>query len=79
MKILAPSGTQRNAILREVNGQIAIYDIFSSPPIAIQELDPTSITTKHKKGKQVVTQNEEKHSSMDGGLAEAAMQPRPAQ
>ena len=34
LKILAPCGMQRNAILREVNGQIAIYDIFSSPPVA---------------------------------------------
>ena len=61
------------------NNPIIIEDKKRVGPTPIQELDPTSITTKRKKGKQVVTQNKEKHSSIDGGLAEAAMQPRPAQ
>ena len=61
------------------NNPIIIEDKKRVGPTPIQELDPTSITKKRKKGKQVVTQNEEKHSNTDGGLAEAAMQPRPAQ
>ena len=58
---------------------IIIEDKKRAGPTPLQELDPKSITTKRKKGKQVVAQNEEKHFNMDGGLAEAAMQPRPAQ
>lgn len=41
----------------------------------LQELDPNSISVKHKKGKKVVGQNEEKNFHMDGGMAVAAVQP----
>nr|POF20566.1 hypothetical protein CFP56_73345 [Quercus suber] len=50
--------------------------IGSSP---LQELDPNSTLLKRSKGKQKVGQHLRNEHSMDGGVAEAAKQPRLAQ
>lgn len=57
---------------------IIIEDKKRAGPTPLQEQDPNSLAIKRKKGKKVATQNEEKHFNMDGILAEALVQPRPA-
>ena len=75
--------SQHNPWTKDDGPAAMIYDTnlgwIDEPLGPTTKLGPNSITTKLMKGKQVVTQNEEKHFSMDGGLVEAAMQRRLAQ